>query len=200
VSDAGAVSRAAEAIVSQLGEVDRLVNVAGICVPGRTDEASASDFRRVMEVNYLGTVHWVKAVLPAMRARRSGEIVTFASIAGWMPTPSLSAYCASKFAVVGFTECLAEEVAGEGVRVLCVCPPAVNTPLLSIMLEGGAIPQRATRFVKPLSPEAVIDAMEEALASERVFLFPGPGTTAMWQARRFAPRLLRRVFRVLYGV
>lgn len=200
VSDAEAVSRAAEEIVNRLGEVNRLVNAAGICLPGRTAEAPSSDFRRIMEVNYLGTVHWVKAVLPAMRARRSGEIVTIASIAGWMPTPSLPAYCASKFAVVGFTECLAEDVAGDGIRVLCVCPPAVNTAMLSVMLEGGAIPRKATRFVKPLSPEAVIEAMEEALSSKRVFLFPGPGTTAMWQARRFAPGLLRRLVQVIYGV
>lgn len=200
VSDAEAVARAAEEIHERLGEVDRLVNAAGICLVGRAHEASSSDFRRVMEVNYLGTVHWVKAALPAMRARRSGEIVLFASIAGWMPTPVVPAYCASKFAVVGFAECLAEDVAGEGIRVLCVCPPGVDTAMLSTLMASGAIPEKATKLVKPLSPEAVIDAIEEALPSRRVFVFPGPGTTAMWRARRFAPGLLRRVFQVLYGI
>jgi NAD(P)-dependent dehydrogenase (short-subunit alcohol dehydrogenase family) len=200
VSDAGAVSRVAEEVQRRLGEVDRLVTAAAICLPGRMDELSSSDFGRIMEVNYLGTVHWVKAVLPAMRARRAGEIVLFASIAGWMPTPSLPAYCASKFAVVCFTECLAEETAGDGLRILCVCPPGVDTPMLSVMLQSGAIPRRATKLVKPLSADAVIDAIEEALPQKRLFLFPGPGTTTMWRLRRFAPGLLRRLFQVLYGV
>lgn len=200
VSDSAAVEQAAKEIQSRLGDVERLVNAAGICIVGKTSELPAADFRRVMEVNYMGTVHWAKAVLPVMRARRSGEIVLISSIAGWMPTPALPAYVASKFAVVGYAECLAEEVTGDGIRVICVCPPAVQTGMLSTLMAGGVIPPKATKYVKPLTADAVIDAIEEALPKKHLFVFPGPGTTAMWQARRFAPALLRRVFHALYGL
>jgi NAD(P)-dependent dehydrogenase (short-subunit alcohol dehydrogenase family) len=200
VTDETAVRRAAEEITAALGPVDRLVNAAGICVAGKIGELPASEFRRVMTVNYFGTVHWVDALLPGMRARRQGEIVNFASVAGFVPTPNLSAYGSSKFAVLGYTEALAEEVQRDGIRVLCVCPPGVDTPLYTDLMAGTSLGPRIQQFVKPITPDSVIEAIDRALPGKRTYVFPGRGTTAMHRMRRFAPTVTNRIFRSIYGL
>ena len=200
VSDETAVRRAADEITATLGPVDRLVNAAGICVAGKIGDLPASEFRRVMTVNYFGTVHWVDSVLPAMRGRRAGEIVNFASVAGFVPTPSLSAYGSSKFAVLGYTEALAEETRADGIRVLCVCPPGVDTPLYTDLMAGTSLGPRIQQFVRPITPDSVIDAIDRALPGRRTYLFPGRGTTAMHRMRRFAPNVMNRIFRSIYGL
>ena len=130
--DAGA--RAVEAVVArvtdEVGAPERLVNAAAIAPTGPLLSQPMDEVRRLVEVNYLGLVAMTKAVVPAMVSRGRGQVVQFASLAGWLPAPHFGAYAATKFAVVAFTETLAHEVAGTGVRVLCVCPPIVETPLL----------------------------------------------------------------------
>ena len=200
VTDETAVRRAADEITATLGPVDRLVNAAGICVAGKIGDLPAAEFRRVMTVNYFGTVHWVDSVLPAMQGRRAGEIVNFASVAGFVPTPSLSAYGSSKFAVLGYTEALAEENRAVGVRVLCVCPPGVDTPLYKDLMAGTSLGPRIQKFVKPITADSVIDAIDRALPGRRTSVFPGRGTTAIHRMRRFAPGLTNRIFRSLYGL
>ncbi|TAM65216.1 SDR family NAD(P)-dependent oxidoreductase [Mycobacterium sp.] len=99
VTDDDQVGATARAVADRFGAIDRVVNAAGIAVSGRIEDLPQDAFERSMNVNYLGTVRWVKAVLPGMRARCAGEVVLFASLAGWMPTPAMAAYTAT--AVVG---------------------------------------------------------------------------------------------------
>lgn len=200
VTDPDAVLATAREIEQQHGHIDRMVNAAGICVAGETGTLPAAEFRRVMSVNYFGTVNWVDAVLPAMQERGAGEIVNFASVAGWIPTPKLNAYGASKFAVVGYTEGLAQENFSTGVRVLAVCPPGVDTPLYSDLMAGTSLGPRIQKIAKPITAESVIDAIERALPGRRTCIFPGRGTTSMIRMRRFAPGLTTRVFRSIYGL
>ena len=200
VRDADAVARAAGAIAEEFGPVRTLVNGAGIVRVGRFDSLEPADFRAVMEVNYLGTVHWIHAVLPAMQAANRGTIVNFASLAGWMPTPITSAYTASKFAVVGLTETLAAELRRTDIRVTAVCPPAVDTPMLDSIRDHPHVPDRITRLVPPITADEVIDSIEQALERGRLFAFPGRGSTMLWRLRRFAPRLLRLGNRIVYGL
>ncbi len=129
-----------------------------------------------------------KAVVPAMVERRRGQVVQFASLAGWLPVPHFGAYSATKFAVVAFTETLAMELAGSGVHVLGVCPPVVDTPLLE------QIASRPPGFdqMPPIRPEVVLDAVERSLDRGDLWCFPGRGSTALWRLRRFAPDLVRR--------
>ena len=139
--------RRAQDVLQRLGGVTRLVNAAGIALRGRIDELPAEAFSRSMAVNYMGTVHWVKAVLPSMQKRRQGEIALFASLAGWLPTPAMGAYTATKFAVVGFAETLGMELRGSGLKVRCVCPAAVQTPMLDTIMGAGSsrTPQETRR-------------------------------------------------------
>jgi short-subunit dehydrogenase len=125
-----------------------------------------------------------------MLERRRGDMILFASMAGWVPTLLMGAYNASKFAVVAFSEVLHHENRGRGVRMACVCPPPVATPLLD---QG-----RATAWPKlldqmpPIEPQAVLDEIETTLERDRFWVFPGRGTAFGWRLRRFVPSLLWR--------
>ncbi len=122
-------------VFGRIGDsVDVLVNNAGIFSINAVEDESLEQFRRVMETNYLGAVRCVKEVLPAMRKRGSGCIINVTSIAGRVAFYSSSAYAASKFALEAFTESLAQEVKGHGVRVALVEPGIIDTPMATTSL------------------------------------------------------------------
>jgi NAD(P)-dependent dehydrogenase (short-subunit alcohol dehydrogenase family) len=201
VCDDSQVTSTAQSVVERFGAVDRLVNAAGIALPGRIEDLPTGAFERSMNVNYLGTVRWVKAVLPGMSARGAGEIVLFASLAGWMPTPGMAAYTATKFAVVGFAETLAMELESSGIRVRCVCPGAVQTPMLNDIMAHG-MSERLKNLSRPVAPEQVIQAVEASLSRRHagIYVFPGASTKVLWRARRLSPRTLAGVVRRLSAV
>ncbi len=186
VSDREQVLRVVSQVSADLGPIDRLVNAAGIAPTGPLVDQDPGAVHRVMEVNYFGTVHLVQAVLPSMLERHSGDVVNFASLAGWMPSPGFGAYGATKAAVVAFTEVLAHENRGQGVRFACVCPPVVDTPMLD---QVDPVTRPMVDAQTPIRPEVVIDAVEAGLDRGRLFIFPGRGTRQLWWLRRFAPSL-----------
>lgn len=192
IADADAVTAVVERITTELGPIDQLMHAAGVCWAGKALEHSLPSLRRVMEINYLGTVHVCQAVLPDMLRRGGGSVGLFGSLAGWLPSPRLAAYSASKSAVSAYAEVLEQETAGSGVRVLCVCPGQVETPLA----EGvRAVDPNILGGRHGLAPESVLDAVDQALADPDppLFLFPDRWTRNVWRARRFAPGLLRRL-------
>jgi 3-dehydrosphinganine reductase len=117
-------------IVEAGGAPDILINSAGIVHPGYFEELPLSAFRKQIDVNYLGTLHCVKAVLPYMTARKSGHIVNISSIAGFLGIFGYTAYSASKFAVRGFTEALRIELKPHNITVSMVIPNDTDTPQL----------------------------------------------------------------------
>jgi len=195
VSHPDAVSAAVKEAETELGPIDRVLSAAAIMPLGRLLDQDIETIHRIMAINYGGVVNVAKAALPAMLERGRGDFVNFASMAGFVPTLLVGAYNASKFAVVAFSEVLAHENRGRGVRFACVCPPPVATPLLD---QG-----RATAWPKlleqtpPIEPQAVLDAIEDALEAGRLWVFPGRGTSLVWRLRRFVPELVwRRIHRV----
>lgn len=128
IAEDQAVSDFAEQVYSELGEVDVLINNAGI--EGSTKPVWASDrasFERVMAVNYFGVVNMTRAFLPRMLARQSGVIVNVSSIFGLAGTPNHADYCGSKFAVRGFTEALMAELIESPVQVHLLHPGGIAT-------------------------------------------------------------------------
>ncbi|MGH3556082.1 MAG: SDR family NAD(P)-dependent oxidoreductase [Mycobacterium sp.] len=200
VADHAQVDSAAGVILRQFGHVDRLVNAAGIAVSGRIEDVPAQRFAQVMNVNYLGTVHWVQTLLPGMRARNCGELVLFASLAGWMPTPTMAAYTATKFAVLAFAETLAMELHRTGISVRCVCPPAVQTPMLDDIFAQG-IPDGLGKLSRPLTAAKVLDAVDASLRRRRraIYVFPDLSSKVAWRVRRFTPVSLGAVLQRLVG-
>ncbi|HYO77229.1 MAG TPA: SDR family NAD(P)-dependent oxidoreductase [Thermoanaerobaculia bacterium] len=150
-------------LIAAAGDVDVLVNNAGFATFDAVAEARAAELRAMMETNYFGMVHCTQAVLPQMLQRGSGAIVNVASIAGIMGYARMGGYCATKFAMIGFTEALRDEVLGRGVRVALVCPGTTDTEFF-VNAEKGKMPG-ASRLILAVSPErvarAVCDAAED---------------------------------------
>jgi len=115
-------------VAGQIGPVDVLVNSAGIVGPNKPLlETTVQDWRRVLEVNVLGTVNTMRAFVPGMRDRGWGRVVNIASMAGKDGNPSLSVYSASKAAVIGLTKSAGKELATTGVLVNVIAPAVIAT-------------------------------------------------------------------------
>jgi 3-oxoacyl-[acyl-carrier protein] reductase len=122
--------QALTAIAGELGRVDVLVNSAGIVGPNKPLlETTTDEWRRVMDVNVLGTVNTMRVFIPGMRARGWGRVVNFASMAGKDGNPNLSIYSATKAAVIGLTKSVGKELATTGVLVNVIAPAVIATPM-----------------------------------------------------------------------
>ncbi len=144
VAREGDVKAWVDEVLAAWGAVDVLVNNAGVNgAIGRIDECDPAEWRRAFEVNVFGVMHACRAVLPGMRARRTGRIVNLAGggVGGPGVAPRVSAYAASKAAVVQLTEALAREVADDGVTVNAIAPGAVVTEMTAAVVAAG--PERA---------------------------------------------------------
>lgn len=128
VADGAAIERYAATIRESLGDADYVFNIAGLTRVGRFEETPLSSFEKVMDVNFWGVVRMTKAFLPQLIATRGG-VVNISSLFGFIGYPGQTHYCASKFAVRGFSETLAEEMSEKGVRVTSVHPGGVATAI-----------------------------------------------------------------------
>jgi|HubBroStandDraft_4_1064222.scaffolds.fasta_scaffold00208_5 NAD(P)-dependent dehydrogenase (short-subunit alcohol dehydrogenase family) len=138
VSSEADVGRLAEIIKKQFGKLDILVSNAGVYGPkGAVDEVSWSDWSRAISINLLGTVLCCRTFLPLLRQATRGKILLVSGGGATKPLPFLSAYAASKAAVVRFGETLAEELRDAGVDVNSIAPGALNTRLLEEVLSAG---------------------------------------------------------------
>jgi short-subunit dehydrogenase len=155
VTDRQDVERAAARVTSELGPVDILVNAAGSAYWRPFFAISEAEHREMMAVNYWGTFHWIRSVLPAMRERRRGAIVNIVAGSGKFALATTSGYSASKFAVAGLSEALRRELQGTGVAVSALFPGSVRTRFWSAeRIDRQRLPPLVS-FSPKLSPEAV---------------------------------------------
>ncbi len=140
------VARFAEAVRSRIGVPDILVNNAGTVVRAPLASLPEEAWDEVVDGNLKGTFLVSRAFVGDMQARRSGRIINVASISGRQGTAGLTAYCAAKHGVVGFTRALAEEVRPHGIAVNAVCPGSVDTDMLKIGMPG-AVPAMSPQDV-----------------------------------------------------
>ncbi|MBU3685397.1 MAG: SDR family oxidoreductase [Mycobacteriaceae bacterium] len=169
--------RSRESFAAFLAGVDPpvrvLVNNAGIMPAGRFVEESDAVTDAIIDVNLNGVLRGTKLALPGMLERGSGHIVNVASYLGVVPAAGLATYCASKHAVVGFSESLRDEVAGTGVTVTAVLPSAVRTDLVSGVKLGGLLPT--------VDPEVIAEAVVESCRT-RPAIVAVPGWMRSYEA------------------
>ena len=192
VADPTAVDTAAQRVVEEWGAIDIWVNNAMVSVFSPIREMTAHEYRRVIEVNYLGYVHGTLAALRHMWERDRGVIIQIGSALAYRSIPLQSAYCASKAAIRGFTDSLRSELYRErsGIAVTMLQLPAVNTPQFEVVrnrLPGHPQP------VPPIyQPEVIATAAIEAALHPRREMWIGWSTTAAILGQRLVPGWLDR--------
>ncbi|WP_307206180.1 3-ketoacyl-ACP reductase [Paenibacillus harenae] len=147
VSSKEQVEAAIEAIKNELGSADILINNAGIATFGTVLEMDPEEWRRIIDTNLLGTYYATRAVLPQLIEKNGGDIINISSTSGLSGAATSSAYSASKFAVIGFTESLAQEVRRNNIRVSALNPSTVATDLaldLNLIKENND-----SKFMQP---------------------------------------------------
>ena len=161
VTDEASVADCIARVVADAGPVDVLVNGAGVVYAGGADDTPLDKWQLLLSVNLTGAFLMSRAVLPAMMARRSGAIVSVGSDAGLVGQVGQAAYCASKGGLVHFTKAAALDAAGSGVRVNCVCPCFVDTPLLAAWVEAQEDPAAARAAADAEQPIGRVGRAEE---------------------------------------
>lgn len=141
VADETAVGEAVAAAEARMGRIDILVNNAGYGLIGAIEEASLAEIRAQFEVNVFGPLMVIRAALPGMRGRRAGRIINVTSVSGLAAWGGTGIYCASKFALEGATQALAQEVAELGIQVINVAPGGLRTDYAgrSLMMTQASI-------------------------------------------------------------
>ena len=130
VSDSAAVREWANEVVAGLGQINWLFNNAGVTVFDSAEHITEENFRWLMDINFWGVVHGTQAFLPFLKSAEDPRIINTSSIFGTISVAGQSAYNASKFAVRGYTESLRQELAEQGIKVICVIPGGVKTGIV----------------------------------------------------------------------
>ncbi len=194
VSDHTAVDDGMAAAVREFGAPGLLVCAAGRALPHYFEDVTYERFDDTMKVNLYGVRNVVAAVAPHMKARRAGHVVNVSSMAGFVGVFGLTDYCASKFAVVGFSEALRQELRPFGVGVSVLCPPDTDTPGLArenldkppetvAVSAGGGLMQ----------PEDVARALLAGVRRGRFMIVPGGEGRLAWLVKRYAPSVVDTV-------
>jgi NAD(P)-dependent dehydrogenase (short-subunit alcohol dehydrogenase family) len=214
VTDEAAVEAVVDDVVARHGGIYGVVNNAGVILRGFFEDLDDAEIRRVVETNVFGTMAVTRAVLPHMRRAETGRIVIVGSIGGRLGAPAVSAYCASKFALEGFGEALAQEVEPFGVRVALVAPAMIQTDVWGPnrgVARGSSNPdspyygmfQREERWAddwmksSPTRPDDVARVVHRALTADHPKLRYIVGTRAarMLALRRLLPgELFERIY------
>ncbi len=205
VGSADAVRLFAERVTSELGPADLLVNNAGVAVFGGFLHTSLEDWRWITETNYWGVVHGCHYFLPPMVKRgRGGHVVNVASAAGFIASEALAAYSTTKYAVVGLSEALRDELARHEIGVSVICPGFVNTPIVESMRVRGveapdALREKVVSWYRKRNydPERVAESIIDAVRDNRAIVPVAPEAHLLHALKRLMPNLSPRLLRLL---
>ncbi|MET0144432.1 MAG: SDR family oxidoreductase [Ilumatobacteraceae bacterium] len=203
VRNGDAVRAAVDDIVARDGRIDLLFNNAGISMGGPTHELTGAHWDRIIDTNLRGVVNGVLAAYPAMIEQRDGHIINTASGVGLAAPPFVTAYAATKHAVVGLSTGLRPEAARHGVAITVLCPGAVETPILD-RAQIADLPSTATRPVtareylevvrqRPIDADNYArHALEAVRRNKMIVVFPRRAA-ALWYLHRLSPALTDRL-------
>jgi short-subunit dehydrogenase len=191
------VSSTVAEVLSRWNGVDILVNNAGITYYGKVERMAPDHWDKILRVNLLSHVQFTRELLPSLLGREEAHVLNVCSILGLVGMPKVTAYCTSKFGMVGFSEALRNELGRQGLGVTALCPGFVRTNLftnapLEKDVEGHKIPPR----IVTTTPERVANAAVRAIYRNRRLVVMEPMARAMYITKRFAPWLLDALFHI----
>lgn len=195
VSDADAVNRMLPSLLDKVGTPNLCYIGAGIAYPNHFERIPLEIFRQTMDVNVGGAWNVLSAVIPRMKTDGGGIIVIVSSMAGLVGTYGYSAYATSKFALVGLSQCLRNELKPDGIDVKVLCPQDTDTPQLAA--EDKTKPdetRRISRNAPVMSPQTVAKTLTKALGSKKFLIIPGRMGKIGWLIYRLLPRLVYSMF------
>jgi len=212
VTDDESVSAAVATVLEKAGRIDALVNNAGSSILGAIEETSIDQARSLLETNVLGVLRMSQAVLPAMRRQHAGRIVNVSSVVGFLPSPYMGVYAASKHAIEGLSESMDHEVRGFGVRVVLVEPgftrtnidaaaPRAEKPLDCYAAQRDRVVDNiGHQIAHAPDPTTVAATIERAIGAPRFTRLPVGAQAALlsrlrrWMPARLVDRALRKSF------
>ena len=170
-------------VLENFGRIDVLINNAGFVIYGKVSELSIEEIESQMETNYFGMINCTKNFLPQMLEQKSGHIVNVASVGASFGVPGIASYCATKFAMLGFSEGLKHELHGTGVGLTVVSPIMVRTDLFDHPSFEN-FTKNATGI--SLSPETVAKVVVKAASSSRLeIVVPSVARAGIWAKQMF---------------
>jgi len=203
VADRDAMRAFADAVHGDVEAVDLLVNNAGVAIGGGFLHTGLSDWDWIVSINIMGVVYGCHYFVPKMVARgRGGHVANVASAAGYVASAELAAYSTTKFAVVGLSEALRDELRPHGIGVTAICPGLINTPITrsARMLGPDASEENRARLIaiyerRNYTPERVADNILRAVQRNRAVAPISPEAWVMYFAKRLMPTTLSRLGR-----
>jgi short-subunit dehydrogenase len=204
VSKLDQVQRLADEAVAQHGRVTHLINNAGVGVMGNFEQLSIEDIEWLMSINFWGVIYGCKVFLPILKEQESAHILNVSSVFGFIAPEEQTAYCASKFAVRGFTESLRHELAGTNVTVSAIHPGGIRTNIARNSRVGKDTPgdwkQQGAKFfdkVARTSPETAADVIVKGIKDRNPRILIGQDAYAISAISRLFPkRYLRLIERI----
>lgn len=197
LSDTSQIDKLTQQVIDTFGRIDILVNNGGISQRSETKDTPISIDRKIMEVNFFGTVALTKSVLPIMLKQQSGNIVVTSSIAGKFGFYFRSAYSASKHALHGFFESLRMEVYDDNIKVMLVCPGKIQTNIsLNAITEDGTAHSKMDESMEKGLPvdQCAIEILAGIRSGKEELLVGGKELKSVWVKRIF-PKLFSKLIR-----
>jgi NAD(P)-dependent dehydrogenase (short-subunit alcohol dehydrogenase family) len=205
VANADEMRAFAATVHAQVEAVDILMNNAGVGLGGGTLHTTLEDWQWIIGVNLWGVVHGCHFFVPPMvRRRRGGHVVNVASAAGYVATEALAAYSTTKFAVVGLSEALRDELTPHRIGVTAVCPGLINTPITQTSpLRGPEATAEARAYMvdvyrrRNYTPERVAENVLKAIQRNRAVAPISPEAWVMYFLKRLVPGAVARLNRAM---
>jgi short-subunit dehydrogenase len=206
VSKLEQVQRFADEVVTAHGRATHLINNAGVGLFGSFEEISLADFEWLMSINFWGVIYGCKVFLPILKEQETAHIVNISSVFGFIAPPEQTAYCASKFAVRGFTESLRHELEETNIHVSSVHPGGIKTNIARNSRIGENTPvenkQQGVEFfdkVANTSPEKAAEVIINGIKKENTRILIGADAHAISYVHRLFPKRYLKVFEKLAG-
>jgi short-subunit dehydrogenase len=195
VAEPREVSATVSEVISRWSGVDILVNNAGITYYGKTEKMAAEHWEKLLRVNLHSHIQFTRELLPSLLARREAHVLNVCSILGLIGMPKVTAYCTTKFGMVGFSECLRNEFGKQGLGVTALCPGFVSTNLFA----NAEIEQEEDQPKTPpkavcTTPEKVANAAIKAIYRNRRLVTMEPFARVMYAMKRYTPWLMDVIF------